>query len=471
MPITTLNELNPQQKQIFHTARGALTAKNYDYTLTLMQPLLKQVPLFLEGRRVLRTAAIQKFKGVGTLAKTMINAQALTILARLSTGKRTPEEALAIAEEALAIDPYHIKANNVIADSGRGINGLELAAFSYETIKEGNPKNKANLFALGDVYMELREPEKAEAAYDAILAFDPIDGDAKTRSKNASALKTSMRRGWEDAEKSGDFRGALAKPEESLALERDAKSVKSEEAVLQQIQDLYEKSEADPANLNYPKRIAALYEQIDRFDDAINWYRFAFDHGGQTDGSLEKRIDDLGIRKIERPMADLRSRIEAGDETAQAEHTELNQQLIALKVETSRRRVERYPNEFQYHFEYGEALLLAGQAKEALPELQLGAKQPNVRHRALLYIGQAYRSRNMKDLAIKTLVNAKTELPTMTDVKKDITYDLGHFYRANGQYKEAVEQWKEIYEVDMAYKDVAKLVEESYENENGETDG
>jgi lipopolysaccharide biosynthesis regulator YciM len=96
--------------------------------------------------------------------------------------------------------------------------------------------------------------------------------------------------------------------------------------------------------------------------------------------------------------------------------------------------------------------------------LQLGTKQPNVRNRAQLYIGQCYSQRNMRDLAIKTLAGAKTEIPAMTDVKKDITYELGHILRANGQTSEAVEQWKEIYEVDMAYRDVARLVEESYEN-------
>jgi hypothetical protein len=50
----------------------------------------------------------------------------------------------------------------------------------------------------------------------------------------------------------------------------------------------------------------------------------------------------------------------------------------------------------------------------------------------------------------------------MTDLKKDIIYNLGCVLHDAGKKEASLDQFKLIYEMDMAYKDVAQRVEESY---------
>jgi tetratricopeptide (TPR) repeat protein len=77
-------------------------------------------------------------------------------------------------------------------------------------------------------------------------------------------------------------------------------------------------------------------------------------------------------------------------------------------------------------------------------------------------MGKCFMSQNMMDLAIKRFSDAESELPVMDDLKKEIVYNLGLAYEATHHADKALEQWKKIYEVDMAYRDVAQRVEASY---------
>jgi tetratricopeptide (TPR) repeat protein len=48
--------------------------------------------------------------------------------------------------------------------------------------------------------------------------------------------------------------------------------------------------------------------------------------------------------------------------------------------------------------------------------------------------------------------------------RKDLTYDLGLIYEKMNKPEEAIEQFKQIYEVDIDYKDVSDKVDAYYAN-------
>jgi len=68
----------------------------------------------------------------------------------------------------------------------------------------------------------------------------------------------------------------------------------------------------------------------------------------------------------------------------------------------------------------------------------------------------------MNDLAAKTFADAIAEIPAMDAVKKDLLYNLGVVYGNMEKKAEALECFKQIYEVDYGYRDVASKVESSY---------
>src|SRR6478752_4189000 len=58
----TETELDPQQKNLWLKGVSAYQLKNLDYSINLILAVVKQVPDFLEGRKMLRRAEIEKVR-------------------------------------------------------------------------------------------------------------------------------------------------------------------------------------------------------------------------------------------------------------------------------------------------------------------------------------------------------------------------------------------------------------------------
>ena len=140
----------------------------------------------------------------------------------------------------------------------------------------------------------------------------------------------------------------------------------------------------------------------------------------------------------------------------------LKQQKAELLISEARKRVDRNPTDLQFRFELGEQLLLAGHHTEAIPELQKARTNPNVRIKAMGLLGLCYQAKNMLDLAHRQFSDAAKELAVMDATKKDMVYRLGLLSEIMGKKDEALNCFKEIYDVDYGYEDVARRVEESY---------
>jgi tetratricopeptide (TPR) repeat protein len=465
MSLKAERDLNPTSRNQVNRAKTAAQSKNYDYAITLLQATLKDEPLFLEGRRFLRAVEIQKYEATGSFARQMTSMKMTGGMMKFSSGKKTPEEQLIQAEEILAQDPYHLKANVMIAEAGVALGYLEFKCFAYETLAKGKPTDKAILNSLAEAYMEAKDAAKAEKTYERILEIDPRDGDALSGLKNASAANASKTGGWDTSE--GDYRNVLKSKTEAEQLEQEAKVVKSADAIEEQIRINFEKHEAEPTNPVYSKAIAQLFLQKNDYGTAVQWYEHAFEAGGRIDSSLEKVIGDLRLKKVEQELQALRNDLAAQTEPelqaqAQSAIEQKEKELNDVRLFQAEARVRAQPNEGEFRYDLGEALYKIGQYKRATEELQQSLKQPSVRYQALNLMGQAFMKRGMLDFAIKQLSMAESELLAMDELKKEIVYNLGLAYEVSKQPEKALEQWKKIYEVDMGYRDVAAHVEASY---------
>ncbi|MCE0497020.1 MAG: tetratricopeptide repeat protein [Methylacidiphilales bacterium] len=465
MSLKSERDLSQNGRNQYNRAKDAIGARNYDYAITLIQSVLRDEPLFLDGRRNLRALEIEKYKGLNAFSKKMQSMKVATAAMKLSTiGKKEPAEQMALAEEVLALDPFNNKANTVVGEGGAALGYPEFKAFAYETLAMAKP-DKAVLYALANAYKEMKDWTKAEKTYERIMDLDPRDGDALSELKNVSAAQASKVGNWDTAK---DYRDVLKNKLEAEQLEQDAKKIKSGSAIEDLIRQNEEKHQADPANPAYPKAIAQLYLQKDDYPNAIQYFQRAFDLGGKVDSSMEKIIGDLKLKKVEKEMQALTDTLaEQTDPEQQAAYTaaiqEKKTELDDVRLFQAEARVRAYPNEGQFHYELGEALYKVAQYKRALPELQVGTKQPNVRYQAMNLMGLCFLCQGMNDLAVRRFSEASSELPVMNEIKKEIVYNLGLAYEAIKQPEKALEEcWKKIYEFDMAYRDVAQRVESSY---------
>ena len=68
----------------------------------------------------------------------------------------------------------------------------------------------------------------------------------------------------------------------------------------------------------------------------------------------------------------------------------------------------------------------------------------------------------MFDLSIKQLSDALADLVAMDNIKKEVLYEKGLIHSEMGDKAAALDCFKQIYEVDYGYRDVANRVESSY---------
>jgi tetratricopeptide (TPR) repeat protein len=466
MSVKSERELSPNSRNQYSRAKDVLATKHYDYAINLIQAVLREEPLFLEGRQKLRAAEINKFQSLSKFQQQMVNMKVASAAMKLANlGKKEPGEQLALAEEVLAFDPFHVKANTVIGDAGVALGELSLKALAYETLATAKPTDKVVLNKLATTYMEMRDAQKAINTFERILVLDPRDGDALSGRKNSEALLAQQTGGWNEE---GDYRRQLKDKGESEKLEAQSKIIKSSEAIDQQIAEYFAKHEADPNNGAISKAIAQLYVQKNDYANAVPWYEHAFEANGRVDTAIEKIIGDLKLRHAEQELLALTTAAaDAADPEAQQQFAiaieQKKTEMDQVRLDQAEARVRAYPNDGEFHFQLGEALYRVGQYKRALTELQQGLKQPSVRYQALNLMGLCFLHQGMMDLAIKRFADAQGELPGLDDdLKKEITYNLGAAYEAHKDHARALAEFKKIYEVDMAYRDVSTRVEASY---------
>ena len=70
----------------------------------------------------------------------------------------------------------------------------------------------------------------------------------------------------------------------------------------------------------------------------------------------------------------------------------------------------------------------------------------------------------MNDMASRTLQNALDKKEVMDDEKMDLYYQLGCVLEKTGKIEESIEQFKQIYERDIDYRDVSDRVDSYYMN-------
>ena len=475
LPLKTQKDLSPQQKQTWLKAVSAMELKNYAYVIQICQGLLQFVPDFLDGRKLIRRAAIEKAKGTKKGFFSGLGGGSQIALMKASTLLKKGElTALFPAlEEVLAEDPGNVQANTLLQEAAMKWDPpmLELAVFAFETIIEIDPKDKTQLYRYAAFCMERgeddhpRDPARAVELYNTVLELDPNDIVAVKGSKDAAAANSVQEGGWAIA---GSYRDLIKDKEQAIALEQQNRVVKSDEIIDNQIAELSEQVQAEPQSIDKSRRIAELYERKEDYDNALQWYNYALSLSGGADPTIVRKISDIQLSQIESAYSAreeyLASAAEDDPEVPRLreEMKELERQKAEFIINAARERVERNPTDLLAHYELAVCLMDAGYPQEAIGHLQRARSNPSVRLKAMGKLGQCYVARNMNDLAAKTFSDALAELITMDAVKKETLYSLGEVYEGMGDKEKAIDCFKQIYEVDYGYRDVATRVESSY---------
>lgn len=453
--ITTITEreLPADLQGLWVKAQQAVQTKNYKYGVSIIKTIIKRVPGFLEGRKVLRACEVKITPDAGRRSSLFGGMRI--------TSRKNPEETIVTIEDELEKDPYSVTANETLYTAAEACGLHDLAAFALDTICQGQPNAKKHLHMLASHYVKYEQFAEAADTYRKVLAIDRTDPVAMRGEKDCSA-RASMRQGnWEGK---GDFRTKMKNSGATAALESQDKMGLTGAELEARLAQLSEQYAADNANLQVVKDIASCYEQMEDYANAYSFYAYAYQLGGSTDVSINDKAMEMHEKAMQAELAYYEQVLAADptNEEAAAALAARKKEIAEAVVADARARVEANPTDAQLQFKFGQALFEAEQYTEAIPALQRARTNPNLRIKAMLMLGKCYHAKKMVDMAIRQLEEANNELNVMDDTKKELHYMIGTLYDEAGNKEKALENFKVIYEVDYGYKDVATRVESAY---------
>ncbi len=455
-------DIDKSLRELYSKGKLAYERNNLDYAITLFQSVLKKEPGFYDCREALRATQFKKQAG-GTsfFRKVLGSAGSSPQLAKAQIAVRNqPADALDYAESVLNGDPNSVAAHKVLANAAMKLELHRTAVLSLELAYKNAPKDKEIGLKFGEALIAAGQTSKAEKILKDLASEYPTDQELYQAYKNASAKHTMKAGRYDSAEKGdGSYRDSLKDKDEAIRLEQEQRQVKTDDVAEQLIQDQLSQLEANPNNIKVLQKIAELYTQKNDLDQARAFYQRLLDCSeGTPDATIQKAVDDLEIRAIDQQIKSL----DSSSENYEEEKNVLESKKHTIAFENCRSRSEQYPNDLAIKFELGVLHYERGEYKEAIQLFQKSQANPHIRIKALHYLGRCFLQRGILDLAIRPIQNAIKEKEIFDEQRKDLTYDLGLIYEKMSKPEEAIEQFKQIYEVDIDYKDVSDKVDAYY---------
>ena len=461
----TEGQLSQNLKKLWLKALSAVEMQNHTYAISLVNAVLKDEPGFLTGRQLARKCAIQVVATSGKKKKsggmTALLSGGMSSMKLANAAKKDPVSAMIQIEKELEKDPFEPNINDILFDTAMRLNLLDTAAFALETVRKGAPENTKLMHKLAEHYLLRDKPDLATDVYNDILKQDPADIHAVKGSKDSSARASMKKQKWDDADSSmDDLKKNSAETAEIEASDRAAMTKDQQTEKLAQLITLYQ---SDQNNLTVVKDIAHLYEEMENWQDAHAFYDWAYQISN-GDTALKQKAAQIGDRVANEAIKDIEAQLEAdpNNEELRSQVVSARQLRAKESVADTEKRVEQNPTDPQLRFDLGSALYNAGEYSDAIPHLQQATRNPHIRTRVLLTLARAFDGKAMYDLAIKQLSDALADLQGMDTTKKEVLYEKGLIHDKMGAKEEALECFKQIYEVDYGYRDVANRVESSY---------
>ncbi|HEY1661248.1 MAG TPA: tetratricopeptide repeat protein [Verrucomicrobiae bacterium] len=456
-----LNEVAIDTRKLYAKGMEALSRENLDYAIALLKQASDKEPAFFECRKSLREAQFRKAGESKGFFKKMLSGAGSSpqiAKAKMAMGKN-PAEALSIAEEILNGDPHNSSAHRIVVDAANALELPRTAALSLDTLLKNSPKDKDLAIEYAYLAAKIGEGTRGERILMDLLNQFPGDGDLNGALKDLSARKTMSEGGYGALEGGGgSFRDILKDKKEATKLEQEQRVEKSEDVTERLIREYEARMQTEPNNLKIVRSLAELYSSRKQFEQALSLYDRIRNSEMGNDPSLELAIANLKVKQFDHQIEQINP-FEA-DHAAQVER--LKAEKLNFQVAECQKRVEKYPTDLAIRFEMGQFYFQAGKISEAIQEFQKSQNNPHKKLASMSYLAQCFSKRKMYDLAASTLQKAIKEKPVFDEEKKDLVYNLGSVLESMGKKEEAIEQFKQIYEIDAGYKDVSAKIEAFY---------
>ncbi len=461
MPEKSVGQVSRAVREQYEKGLAAFQRNNFDYAIQILSAVLDQEPGLLDARQTLRATQFKKPREkAGFFKKLVGTASSSPALAKAQLQLRSnPKEVLSTVEGVLNSDPGNPSAHKLLAEAAQQLDLPKTATLSLEIVVKADPDDLKAARALADLYFKQDQLQKAQEQYARLAEAAPHDPELQQTIKNLHARRMLLEKGYGAIESGqASYRDILRDEQASVALEQANRQVKDTHVADRLIADYEAKLLVEPENRNLMRQTADLLVQKKEFDRALAYYDRILAVEGTTDPTLEKAVTELKRRRLDHLVSLL--------DPAAPDHAEkkaaLERERDELVLAECRSRVNRFPSDLLLRFELGELLFKSGRLGEAIQEFQRSQNNPQKRLPSMNLLGQCFAARKMNDLAVRTFQNALKEKPSLDEEKKELLYHLGCALEKMGQTEAAMDQFKQIYEADIGYRDVSAKVDAFY---------
>lgn len=450
MPEKDHNVVGMEARQLWERGYEQLEKKQWDYAMELLCMAVEKDPGFFECRMALRAAQVKKYENASSMAKiagTAANAHNMA-QAKVALVRKNYFGALSHAEKVLCADPESSVAHRVIVDASSALDLPQTMISSLQMLKKVNPENKDLTKELATALEMLGDWDQAEQVMGQLAAVNPDDPVLQQAYKDTAAKATIFR---------GQYEKMITEPgagEEGLGDNVETETLSADEALDEKIYHMEERLQGESDNYKLGVDIAKLYVQRRDFERAFEYYDWVLENNQVSDSAIDRAVADAYQAQYDYD-------IETFPEGS-PEREGLVRERDVFLLENCQERAERYPTMLEFRFELGERLLRMDQVNEAIQAFQKAQNSPKHKLDSLNYLGQCFMKRGMHDMALSQFEKALREKTVMDQQRKELVYNLACVYEELGRREEAAKFFKEIYEVDIGFRDVADKVESGY---------
>lgn len=379
---------------------------------------------------------------------------------------KDPVAAMAMCEKCLAKNLDNPMILGALADAAFAAGAVFIAAEALTINHEYHPGNEPAARKLIDALQQNGQATQALDILRDIAAAHPLDMNLQAELRSAMAL-ASLERTQESAEEK-------AEAKERAKRKKDDVGNKSQQAIQQlidgtihdaaQAQLLIEKftEELEKADsIDMRRKLAEAYIVAEQYDKAVSEMKRVAEMIGALDPSLDKSIEKATLAMYQQSI----DRIKENPDSVLDPEDEIDKimkKISDFKLERAEERVHLYPNDALLHFDLAELYFERDRFDEALREYQQAMRSPQKRLQCLLRLGRCFAMKRQYDIAVEQFVSAMKDMPRSGEQRLEALYFLGNTYEDSGNIEKAVECYKDIYQAQANYRDVALRIENYY---------
>lgn len=451
--------------KLFERGSQAFERGNWELAMMVWQQLLAMQPDHVNARKMLREAENRKWvqEGGAGVAKALALAKGLPSIAAFGVHmvSKNYDRAMIDCEKVLARDPYCVPMVWGLAMAALKGGHADVAIVTFEYIHERKPGNTKALRHLGYLYEEKGEIARAIDAWTTLRRVLPNDREGQTKLRDLAAVKTMVDGKYETAtQKGATYRDSLRSTEESEDREQEHRAIRTDDDLQRAIDRVSKDVEQNPNQKRYVIQLGDLYRRAGELEKARELYQRAQQLDGM-DLSIPERLGELSIDQYEAQEKALADRLRAApdDEILKAQLDALRKERFEYSLNEYRRQVQVRPTDSVLRAKLGDLYFQAKMFDEAAPEYQKASADPRARRRCRKMLGICLYNTGKHQLAASQFEQAmEGGLATSPEIR-DIMYYLAVTLEKLGNFDRAEEVLRQIFDADMAYKDVQKRLD------------